>query len=144
MTYATPMDLIDLFGEVELTDLTDRADPPMGVVNLRVAQDAIDDAAAMIDGYLAKRYALPLPTVPPMLRAMACDIARYRLHTRLAPTDAVRANYDDALRRLRDIAAGVLELPVPGAAIATSVPDLPAASNPARIFTDATLKDFTR
>lgn len=144
MTYASLDDLIDRFGEAELIDLTDRADPPRGIIDPAVAADALDDADAAIDGYLAVRYALPLPSAPPLVKAIACDIARYRLHSRIAPTDIVRANYEDALKRLKDIAAGLIALPLPGAAAATAAADLPTVGGPARQFTGESLKGYTR
>ncbi|SIQ96422.1 Mu-like prophage protein gp36 [Aromatoleum tolulyticum] len=110
MTYATVADLVTRFGEAELIDLTDRADPPAGVVDTAVADGAIADAVGEIDTYLGVRYALPVSPLPALLVMVTCDIARYRLHgTRV--TDEVRARYDDALRWLKDVALGRALLP---------------------------------
>ncbi len=79
MPYATIVDLQDRLGEARLVQLTDRADPPLGVVDVVVAQKALDDADAEIDGYLAGRYVLPLATAPAVLRVHAITIASYRL-----------------------------------------------------------------
>ena len=40
---------------------------------------AIADTVAEAEGYLAGRYSLPLPAVPPVLVGRLCDMARYRL-----------------------------------------------------------------
>ena len=62
MPYATVTDLQDRLGVPRLVQLTDLADPSVGLVDPAVAQKALDDAEAEIDGYLGGRYALPLAT----------------------------------------------------------------------------------
>lgn len=116
MTYATVQDLIDRFGEREMTQLTDIDDPRTdGVVTARV-QRALDDAAAEIDGYLAGQYTLPLAPVPGTLRRVAIDIARYHLGS--VPTDSSEAKrYDDAVRFLRLVAKGEVKLGVDPAGV---------------------------
>jgi phage gp36-like protein len=79
MPYATVTDLQDRLGEARLIQLTDLTDPPLGIPDLAVAQKALDDAQAEIDGYLAGRYTLPLSPVPGVLRVHAITIAHYRL-----------------------------------------------------------------
>lgn len=66
---------------------------------------AINDAVAEADGYLAGRYSLPLPAVPPVLVGRLCDMARYRLW-RDEASDEVRTRYRDAVAWLRDLSAG--------------------------------------
>ena len=66
---------------------------------------AIADAVAEADGYLAGRYSLPLPAVPPVLVGRLCDMARYRLW-RDEASDEVRTRYRDAVAWLRDLSAG--------------------------------------
>lgn len=109
--YATLDQLKALTGERELIQLTDRAEPPTGLVNAGVAAGAMEAASRLIDGYLAAQYAVPLSEVPPLLADLAADVARYRLHS-FSPPDHVRARYDDAIRTLKDIAAGRIRLPV--------------------------------
>jgi len=129
-TYAQVSDLIARFGEAEIIDLTDRADPRTGAVDATVAELALADADAEIDGYVARRYDLPLATVPPVLTRLACDIARYRLWDDRAP-DEVRQRYEDATRILREIADGRhrLEAAAPQAPAA-----LPAWRAPGRVM----------
>lgn len=79
MPYATVADLQDRLGEARLVQLTDLQSPPLGLVDQAVASKALDDAAAEIDGYLVGRYALPLATVPQVLRVHALTLAHARL-----------------------------------------------------------------
>ncbi|GIX17702.1 MAG: hypothetical protein KatS3mg119_1888 [Rhodothalassiaceae bacterium] len=109
--YAQLQDLIDRVGAREITELTDRADPPAGAIDASVAERALADADAEIDGYLAARYDLPLSPVPAVLTRLATDIARYRLWDDRAPEE-VRQRYEDAVRLLREIADGRHRLPV--------------------------------
>lgn len=107
MPYATLDDLVTRFGEQELIDQTDRASGT-NVDEVLVAR-VLDDAAATIDGYLAARHALPLPSVPPLLVGLCCDLARYALYPDAAPA-MVRDRYQNAQRVLREIANGTLQL----------------------------------
>jgi len=108
VTYATQSDLIARFSEQELAEQTDRVNG--AVVDAAVVDRELLYASAAIDGYLAARYVLPLPSpVPDLLIGLCCDLARYALYTDAAP-EQVRDRYKDALSRLRDIAAGALGL----------------------------------
>lgn len=75
---------------------------------------AVADASGLIDGYLARSYALPLASVPGMVAAWAADIARYKLWDDRAP-DEVRKRYEDALSQLKQVSQGIIALPVPTA-----------------------------
>lgn len=141
MPYASKQDLIDSFGAVELEQLTDRTTPPAGAIDDTVVDKALGDADQLIDGHLqAAGYALPLASVPGLVKQLAGTIARYLLHA-AAPTETVRKNYEDALRMLRDIAAKKLHLNIAGVAPAQTGDDV-QVSAPERIFTPETLKDF--
>ena len=103
MSYATQADLETRFGSVELAQLSDRTNG--SVIDATVVARAIADAEAEIDGWLGRRYQLPLATVPAVLGLIACDLARYYLYDDKA-TDAVQKRYDDGVKRLKAIAAG--------------------------------------
>lgn len=143
MSYATQADLIARFGADELVQLTDRAEAH--TIDASVVAAALADADAAIDGYLAGRYAVPVAPVPALLLRLAADIARYLLHGNAAP-DAVRRAYDDAIKMLRDLSAGVAVLtgvaaPAPGASPAAP-PTTAAYLAPDRVMTGDTLADF--
>lgn len=107
MSYCTQADLIERFGEAEITQLSDRAGG--GELDSAVIASAIDDADAEIDGYLSGRYALPLASVPAVMVRLACDIARYYLFGHDV-TDLVKKRYDQAVAYLVKIATGVIGL----------------------------------
>lgn len=114
MTYTTLAILTDRFGDRALVDLTDRADPATGAIDVAVIDRALADTDAVIDGYLKGRYVLPLVETPPLLVDIASSIAIYKLH-RYTPDEKIKKDYDDAMRSLRDIARGDLRLDVAGA-----------------------------
>ncbi|TPL49091.1 DUF1320 domain-containing protein [Mesorhizobium sp. B2-4-4] len=143
MTYAVKQDLIDRFGEKELRELTDRTNRPPTTIDDTVVGRALSDATALIDGYIAKKYSLPLVSVPDILVKTASDVARYYLHGKAADKDSpVAAAYNQAVAWLKDVAKGLVELddggeipePAGGGAIKTSAPD--------RVFTRDSLKGF--
>lgn len=105
--YCTVADLVSRYGEAEIRQLSDRK--RTGDIDVVVVDMAIADAGAEIDGYLAGRYTLPLLQTPELLRLYACDIARYRLFEDGA-YEQVTERYNNALRYLRDLAAGRMQL----------------------------------
>jgi len=113
MAYSSLDQLTDRFGERTLVDLTDRAVPATGVVDEAVVTRVLADTDAMIDGYLASRYKLPLAATPPLVADLAATIAIYKLHRR-APDQKIADDYHAAIRALRDIAAGTVRLDVAG------------------------------
>lgn len=73
----------------------------------------ITEATALIDGYLARRYTLPLATAPKLLTTWARAIVRYKLHPdRVGDdrTDPVVRDYRDALKFLSLVAEGKFSL----------------------------------
>lgn len=78
---------------------------------------ALSDTIAEVHGYIAARSGCAvgeLGTLPSELKASALAIARWRLLTRLAAgrsaqvllTEPRRKDYEDAIGRLKDVAAG--------------------------------------
>lgn len=110
MAYAVSSDLITRYGQRELIQLTDRVDPPAGAVNTEISDKALADAGDLIDSYISAAYALPISPPPPMVVGLACQIARYLLYVD-APTDKVKADYDAALKFLKDVQAGKAKIP---------------------------------
>ncbi len=105
MTYATQQDLVDRFGEAELIQLTDRADPRTGQIDTAVVARALADADATINSYVKSRYSLPLAAVPQVLVRIAADLARFALYDDHAP-DHVAGRQRDAIQYLRGVADG--------------------------------------
>ena len=109
MSYATVPDLLARLGEPRLTQLTDLADPSVGLYNPQVAQKALDDASDEIDGYLLGRYLLPMTAGLGVLRVHALTIAHYRL-LGSAVDDATKDDYKNVLGYLAKVAAGTVSL----------------------------------
>lgn len=76
--------------------------------------DAVAEADALIDGFLAKRgYTLPLAPVPKLVTGWSRAIARYLLHKSrisLESNDPIVRDYRDALRLLQLTADGKFSL----------------------------------
>lgn len=148
MTYAVQQDLVDRFGEAELVQLTDRATPPTGVIDVTVMGKALADADDAINGYLASRYTVPLASPPLIVKRLACDIARYFLYEDRV-TEAVRKRYEDAIAYLKDAAAGKVALGVDAQGAAPADPGGPQVDAGDRVFTkgradgtEGTLDDY--
>lgn len=141
MPYTTRPLLEERFGRDELIQRTDKFQPYTGAVVDAVLSRAIADADAEIDGFVGARYALPLPDpVPPVLVPIACDIARYRLYDDAVP-EIVRQRYEDAVSRLKDIAAGRLTLGIDPASATPASAGVRFRSRD-RVFSDDLLERY--
>jgi phage gp36-like protein len=107
MSYASQADMEDRFGATELAQRTDRTNG--AVIDTVVLGRALADADSEIDGYLATRYTLPLPSTPPVVNRLACEIARYRLFDDGVP-ETVRVRYQDAVSLLKRLSSGEVQL----------------------------------
>ena len=127
MIYAKWTDMVERFGERELIQLSDRDDT--GEINSQVLTRALNDATAFVDGYLGRVYQLPLRgcakplavpggipeyVVPPVLKRLVCDLARYYLFTDVLDEkhEAVRRQ-QSAVKDLAAIASGATQLACP-------------------------------
>lgn len=76
-------------------------------------EELVAETAGLIDGYLARRYTLPLAAVPVILATWARAIVRYKLHSHREGderSDPVVRDYRDALRFLQQVAEGKFSL----------------------------------
>ncbi|MCE9679613.1 DUF1320 domain-containing protein [Shewanella sp. AS1] len=140
MPYATAEQMIARFGEQELIALTDRDGTAGGVV-MTVLDTAIADASAIIDGYLAGRYALPLANPLPVLARLCCDMARYGLYDD-AVSDAVAKRNDDAVRFLEKVAQGSITLGVSSEGAQAVPQDMPEIHSAGSVFARPSSKGF--
>lgn len=90
-----------------------------------ILAEAVSDAEAEIDGYLAKRYPVPLDPVPPVIAKLAKDIAVYNLFARVGISEDDRTKtyltrYNAAVAYLRLVAEGKVD--VAGAAGSSAAP----------------------
>lgn len=140
MTYASLSDLIDRAGEDELRQVADRDRD--GVIDQELILAALTTADDAVDGYIGVKYDLPLTSVPPQVKAWSVSIARYTLHRNAAP-DFVERDYKDTISALKDVARGLIALPVVGGG---SAPALSGggvmASHPDPVFTANRLRGW--
>ena len=141
MPYVTQAILVDRNTERRIIELTDRDEPSTGAIGVDVLNRAIADTDAVIDGYLAGRYALPLAETPALLVDLGAAITLYKLHIYEAPTK-VEQDYKDALAMLSRIAKGEVRLPVAGIEPESSGASGVVTVDRERPFTEANLKGF--
>lgn len=135
MSYVSIPDLVTAYSEQALIDLTDRDDPPSGAIVEAVVLAAIQRACAEVDSYLGQRYGVPLADVPVAVADATLTITWYRLHPDGADAPALRIRYEDAIRWLRDVAAGRAALPgVVNNAASPAVSLAQVVAGPARVF----------
>lgn len=168
--YITPAGMLEKIGAVELAQVTAQAgQAPTNPQTLEAVlrgldtagfepaelekaeksaariKESIDDASALIDGYLRQRgYKLPFAGVPRILTAWTRAIARYYLHQHLiaeeSKTPIVR-DYRDALALLEQVANGKFSLGKEDS-IAEQGGGGPKYKAPPRIFSHQTLRDY--
>jgi phage gp36-like protein len=97
-TYATRADLEKRYGVDEIAQREAALD--VGGLDMILA-----DTDALVNGYLAGRYIVPLSAVPANLPQVAGSIARYNLLGEAA-TERARNDYKDAIAWLKDVQAG--------------------------------------
>jgi phage gp36-like protein len=124
MTYATRTDLELRYGADEVAQRESAL--PAGALDVILV-----DADAMIDGYLAGGYTLPLAPVPAKLMQVACAVACYYLMG-TSVMQRTRDDYTDAVSWLKDVQNGVVVLqasaPIPEYAPSTVAMVTPVAS----------------
>lgn len=141
MPYASLAALQRRFGEIMLVQLTDRGENSTGVVDAAVVGDALVDTDAVIDASLARRYRLPLATVPPVVADLALSIAIYKLH-RSAPDDKIDGDYKQALKDLDAFANGSKLLNAAGVEPEASAAGGVVFTDRERMFTNDSLRGF--
>jgi phage gp36-like protein len=102
----------EMLGEVD-------ADDANSAINKRV-QDAITNAVGEIHFYLSGRYAVPLDPVPEVITGICVALAVFNLFMRRNAVDVQNAivdtallGYNQAIDKLKMIAAGRLKLDAP-------------------------------
>jgi len=80
-----------------------------------IIEEAIKDADGEIDGYLAKRYPIPLPSPPKVINKFSKDIAVYNLFSRIGIDEGEKESnyltrYKAAIRFFENVAKGIVDL----------------------------------
>lgn len=145
MAYCSLEDITGVIPERELIMLTDDMVPPIAV-NQVVVDQAIASAGTLINGYIGARYSIPLATVPELVKSIALDITVYKIYLRRKkgmPSDAVKTGYDDAMKQLRDIQSGKLNLGVDQVGVqAQPAAGSASISSSTRLCSRETMKEF--
>ncbi len=104
-------------------------DPSAASVDTDVLDAHIEQAEALVEGYIASRYAVPLSTVPVVVKNLAARLVRYSLMTMGggAPEAWLVEDRKEVLQALRDLREGKLDIGL------TALGGDPAASPPTRI-----------
>jgi phage gp36-like protein len=108
MAYAAVRDMIERFGQAEMIRLTTADGAQMVAVNEEPILRALDDASAIIDTWLRKRYRMPLTVAPPEIRRACCILARYDLSTgeQRNPSEQIIEERKETMTWLRAIGTG--------------------------------------
>lgn len=131
--------------EVQLIQLTNDEAGGDEIVEA-VWSEKASEADAEIDGYLGARYALPLVTVPALVKRLSLTITIYLLYRRRYGADEdfpamVRRDYEDAVKMLNRISDGTITLGVQPAAPVNSERAAKLESHD-RIFSRTTLESY--
>jgi phage gp36-like protein len=118
-TYASPDDMVTMFGEPHMRALTDIDQVAAGQVVTERLQRALETATGEVDGYMVGRYALPLATVPSTVRTHVICLARYHLMG-AHPDDKAMADRKAAISFFEKVAIGTLPLFAPSQVVAPS------------------------
>lgn len=144
--YLSPEELLAFMPGKSVAQLTND-DPKAEKADMAKVQEAVRAAEELADGYLRGRYALPLSTVPTLLRDVVRTIARFKLYERRPESkmpDTVLETYKAAVKTLEQIRSGRITLGV--AATAEPVPERGEhrMSAPAAYFSDAMRNAYER
>lgn len=132
--------LNNIIGEGFIEDVDEREKK---FINL--AETAIKDADAEIDGYLSKRYTVPFTPVPKTLNKFSKDIAAYNLASRMGIDESDREKtylnrYNAAISFLTNVAKGIIDIGASGnPASAESIFKMRSSE---RLFSRKTLKGW--
>ena len=142
MAYCTLADITKAIPEAAVIQLTD--DEDVGEIDEAKVTEAIAAADAEIDTYCATRYSTPFATVPDPIKKLSVDIAIYNLYKRKVEVipEAKKDSYTNAVRMLRDIAAGKASLAVGGTEAAAVESQECTIATEDRVFTRDKMRGF--
>lgn len=114
---------------------------------LPLAEDAVSDADAEINGYLAKRYSIPLYPVPKILNKFSVDIAIYNLVSRRGIDESDRektvlTRYQAAIKFLLAVAEGKIGLGIPEESVQDAATTGFQAKSSPRLFSRESMKGW--
>ncbi len=143
MSYSALDDLKKKIDPDRLVELTDTTNNPPTTADTVKTDRAIQDADALIDSYVSKRYMVPLIPTPLMAREASATVAIYYLHVfRGLDPDLWRRRFEDTVSWLGQVAAGAVNLEGVTAEPSPSTGSVADFSADDRAFSRETLKGF--
>lgn len=112
-----------------------------------LAEQAIGDADAEIDGYLAKRYKVPFAKAPQVIHKFSKDIAIYNLVSRKGIDENDRektylTRYNSAITFLSNVAKGLIDIGVSENGTEGTAKDSFSMRSSKRVFTRDYMKGW--
>lgn len=142
MPYSVKADIQKQISDVELAQISSDSG---SVIDDNVINKAIVDADSIIDSYIAKKYTVPLVTVPARINQLSVTIALYLLFSRRSSRQGMDAtiekNYDDAIRFLELAAKGTVTIGIDPPPASSSDQSAEFKANDRR-FTEESMKGF--
>lgn len=126
--YLSISEFVAKFGLEETVRMTDAEGS--GRIDRTLLVNTLADVQAVVDAHLSAKYAVPLATVPQIVKVWIADMARARLYPGEPPKgvgDAAKA----ALRHLERIGEGKLPLPT-ASPLETATSSAPVVVSPGR------------
>jgi phage gp36-like protein len=140
--YCTLADLEAAVTTRRLIEATNDDDPTAtGSIDQGKVDAAIAAAGDLIDGYLGKRYPLPLPSIPTLVTRLAVDLAVRNLFARVQDgemSQGVRDRGKESVRTLELIMRGEISLGLPVTA-AAPMPVGPMINQQRQLFSERRL-----
>jgi phage gp36-like protein len=106
--YLSVADYVLRFGDQEATRLTSEGVQPPARDDTKI-EAAINDSEDEIDGYLSRRYQLPLATTPRVVASWTARLAREKLH-KTRPIPEVVREADLVRQQLAQVSSGTFRL----------------------------------
>lgn len=112
MAYASIADMVLWFGEREIARASTPDEMPVAGVVPAPVTSALENASAIIDGYLRRRYQVPLAVAPSEISRACGTLARYDLLTggSRQASEQIRDDRKEAMAWLRRISEGTVLL----------------------------------
>ena len=143
--YCTTDDMIDLFGFVEMTQISNLDNPIAQAPDEDRITRAIAQASGEIDRYLTSQVKYPITSemVLNILKGVCADICRYILESRGEPRPDVLSRYKSAIDWLLRVSKGEINLTEFPASENVADSAIAFGSEP-RVFTRDSLDLYTR
>ncbi|MBO7412919.1 MAG: DUF1320 domain-containing protein [Fibrobacter sp.] len=110
MNYCTVEDVKGHVPDARLVEVTDDTHPnSSGSIQTAIVEKMIGESSDLIDAYIGRRFRLPLPGIPSVLKSICVDLTIYNLYERVTEMnvpEGMQLRYKNAVSLLKDIAEG--------------------------------------